>query len=470
MRTKTAAVGALLLAACSSDDGRDAVDAAVPADAAVDADETDGGADALAVAPLVDAEGRAVYWLGVNAVGDAKDPPDFLPGLPDEDYDQLVTWGVTLARVLLFWEAIEPAPGEYDDVYLATIRDELDRLGERGVDVVLDMHQDVFGRGFGSSGAPRWACPEAHYATFVWVDPWFLNYLTPEVTACFDHVWTTPEIRERYREAWRHAADVLGDHPAVIGFDVMNEPYPGSQTRFEQDVLASFYDDVAAALAAAAPGRAIFVEPAVSFNLGVDTDLPPFEVGRVFAPHYYPPFTEGGTYEGDIDDLVAELALHVRAAVRLGAPLVVGEVGIRNHVGDADRYLADAIDAVLSLGGSPVVWALSRGGREGFALLDEDGAPWPIARALPRPYAHRVAGRLVSTSYDRATAELTVTWVETGIEADTVLVLPGEGFADVSVTSDDPPSWTYEHDPATHRVVLRVDHTLARHTFRVAPR
>lgn len=467
------AIGALLLAACSSDGGPAGLDAAAHADGAADAGEVDGGdggaAGELPVVPFVDARGRAVFWLGVNAVGDAKDPPDFLPGLADADYDLLATWGVTLARVLLFWEAIEPAPGEYDDVYLATIRDELDRLGARGIDVLLDMHQDVFGRGFGSSGAPDWACPEENYATFEWTDPWFMNYLSPEVTACFDHLWTTPELQERYREAWRHAAEVLGDHPAVLGFDLMNEPYPGSQARFEEDVLGPLYDEVAAALAAAAPGRASFLEPAVSFNLGLDTDLPPFAEGRVFAPHYYPPFTEGGAYEGDIDDVRAELALHVRAAVRLGAPLVVGEVGIRNDVGDADRYLADAIDAVLSLGGSPVVWALSRGGSGGFALLDEDGAPWPTAEALPRPYAHRVAGRLVSTSYDRANAELTVTWAETGVDADTEIVLPGEGFVDVAVTSDDPPgSWSWAHDAATRRLILAVDHALARHTFRIA--
>jgi len=52
----------------------------------------------------------------------------------------------------------------------------------------------------------------------------------------------------------------------------------------------------------------------------------------------------------------------------------------------------------------------------------------------------------------------------------TEIVLPGEGFADVLVASDDPPdSWSSEHDAATRRLTLTVDHALAQHTFRIAP-
>ena len=461
------------LVACSSSEPRERTDAGLDAGVGDGGDaSTDAGGDTgMQVPAVVDAQGRAVYWLGVNAVGDAKDPPDFLPGLADEDYDLLGDWGVTLARVLVFWEAVEPAPGEYDDDYLATIRAEIDRLGSRGVDVLVDMHQDLFGRGFGSSGAPLWACPEENYETFVPTDPWFLNYLSPEVTACFDYVWTTPEVRDRFRQAWVHVAETVGDHPAVVGFDLFNEPYPGSLTSFEGQVMGPLFDEVGDALAVAAPAVRSFVEPAASFNLGLDTALSPLDPGRVFAPHYYPPFTESGTYAGDFESTRAALGLHERAAIRLGAPLVVGELGTRNDTDGADRYLGDAIDAVLALGGSPVVWALGRGGSTGFALLDEQGAPFPTAQALARPYAHRVAGRLASTSYDRGTGELAVAWLETGVSADTEIVLPRERYADVLVTSDDPVnSWSSDHRAAEGRLLLTVDHSRPRHSFRVAPR
>ncbi len=471
-------------AADAGDVGEDAADEVRDGDAgdeaegdAQDVDVEEDGADvadgsdappAVAIPPLVDEQGRTVYYVGVNVCGTAKDPPDFLPGLADADLDRLVEWGVTLGRYLVLWEAIEPEQGVYDDAYLAAVRSDLDRLAARGVDVFLDMHQDVFGRGFGSDGAPAWACPAENYATFTWIDPWFMNYLAPEVIACFDWLWATPTMWDRYRDAWVHAATALADHPAVVGFDLMNEPSPGSQAEFDSLVLGPFYEHVAAGLATVAPGARFFLEPSFSFNLGIDTNLPPFGAGRIFAPHFYPLFAGDDAYTGDLSQVRAALAMHAASSVRLGAPLVLGEFGILNDATGADRYVADVVDATLSLGGSPVVWALSRGGLGRFALLDDAGEPHAFARPLARPYAHRVAGRLVSTSYDRASGSLEVTWDESGVSAPTELVVPPARFAALVVTSDDPAgSWTREDDAARGRVRLLVDHARARHTFRI---
>jgi endoglycosylceramidase len=332
------------------------------------------------------------------------------------------------------------------------------------------MHQDVFGRGFGSDGAPAWACPAENYATFTWTDPWFMNYLSPEVTACFDWLWTTPALWDRYRDAWVHAAAALAGHSGVVGFDLMNEPSPGAQVSFDRAVLGPFYDHVAQGLAGVAPSARLFLEPCLSFNLGVDTRLPAFGAGRVFAPHFYPTFAGSDAYSGDLAQVQEALALHAAAAVRLGAPLVVGELGILHDAAGADRFVADAVDAVLALGGSPVVWALGRGGPGSFALLDESGEPYAVAEALARPYAHRLAGRLVATSYERATRTLEVTWDETGVDAPTEIVLPRAGFAAPQIESSDPPgSWSFELDAAGGRLRLLVDHARARHTFRIAP-
>jgi hypothetical protein len=94
-----------------------------------------------------------------------------------------------------------------------------------------------------------------------------------------------------------------------------------------------------------------------------------------------------------------------------------------------------------------------------------------VAESIARPYAHRLAGRLASTSYDRATGELAVTWLETGVSAATEVVVPRELFADVGVTSDDPPgSWSFEHRVAEGRLLLYVDHARSEHAFRIAPR
>jgi endoglycosylceramidase len=290
------------------------------------------------------------------------------------------------------------------------------------------------------------------------------------VTACFDWLWTTPAMRDRYRDAWVHAAAALADHPAVVGFDLMNEPSPGSQADFERLVLGPFYDRVVEGLAAVAPAGRFFLEPSLMFNLGIDTRLPALGPGRVFAPHFYPTsFPTDDGYEGDIGTVRGGLAMHVEAAVRLGAPLVLGEFGILSGASRADRYVADVIDATLALGGSPVVWALGRGGAGSFALLDESGVPHATAAAIARPYAHRIAGRLVSTSYDRATGVLDVTWEETGLDASTVIVVPPSRFASLDVTSTDPAgSWSFVRDATRGRLALDVDHARERHTFRIS--
>jgi endoglycosylceramidase len=462
----------LLLAGCSgSSPDSDAGDAGDAGDATDATDAADAEADGPPSfpPPLTDELGRAVYYVGVNLAGDAKDPPDFLPGLADADLDQLGEWGVTLARVLILWEAIEPADGTFDDAYLGAVRHDLDRLGARGVEAFLDMHQDVFGRGFGSDGAPAWACPAENYATFTWTDPWFMNYLAPEVTACFDWLWTSTAMWDQYRDAWVHAAGLLAEHPTVVGMDLLNEPAPGSQDAFERLVLAPFYEHVAEGLAAVAPGVPCFLEPVMTFNLGVDTRFLPFPPDRVFAPHYYPTFAGGEAYEGDIARVRADLAMHRNAAVRLGAPLVLGEVGILNDADGADRFVADVIDATLELGGSPLVWALSRGGPGGFALLDADGRPYAVAEALARPYAHRIAGRLVSTSYDRTTRTLDVTWEESGIAAPTVLVVPHPADCpDLVISSTTDPDGTYSTAGGARpgRIELTVSPAVPVHSFR----
>ena len=79
-------------------------------------------------------------------------------------------------------------PGVYDDAYLDGVAERMRWAHDAGLHVVLDMHQDIYGEGFGFDGAPRWTCDEARYAAFVPVEPWFLNAVDPNVIACVDEL------------------------------------------------------------------------------------------------------------------------------------------------------------------------------------------------------------------------------------------------------------------------------------------
>ena len=144
--------------------------------------------------------------------------------------------GISLVRLGLIWDAVEPEMGSYDDAFLQYIRDILDECAAEEIYVYLDMHQDLYS-GFGDGpgdGAPAWATLTGKYTyskpKFVWAEGYFWG---KAVHRAFDNFWGNAVlcgkgIQDRYIDMWVYVVEKLGSHPAVIGFDVMNEPFPGS--------------------------------------------------------------------------------------------------------------------------------------------------------------------------------------------------------------------------------------------------
>ncbi|HEX8951354.1 MAG TPA: cellulase family glycosylhydrolase, partial [Polyangia bacterium] len=278
-------------------------------------------------------DGRAVILRGVNLSGAQKNAP-YLDDKSAADYDRVrADWGMNAIRFVMTWSAVEPDQGRYDDAYLDGVVERLGWAQAAGLSVVLDMHEDVYGEGFGFDGAPRWTCDAARYAAFVPQMPWFVNTLDPNVVACVDHFYASADVRQRFVLAWRHVASRLRAAPAVVGFDVLNEPEWGSYSifLFEQDLLTPLYADVVKAVRAEAPGWVAFLEPSASRNGGIPTGLTaPFAFGDVmYAPHSYDQSAEGGggfdpSHRQKILDNVAQLAGEARA---LDAGLWIGEYG-----------------------------------------------------------------------------------------------------------------------------------------------
>jgi len=71
-------------------------------------------------------------------------------------------WELNAVRFLVLWAAVEPERGVYDDAYLDQVAERMAWARQAGLVVVLDLHQDVHGEGFGGDGAPRWTCDKAH--------------------------------------------------------------------------------------------------------------------------------------------------------------------------------------------------------------------------------------------------------------------------------------------------------------------
>jgi endoglycosylceramidase len=381
-----------------------------------------------------DLEGRALLLRGMNLAGAHKQKPYFsFHTLPD--YRRVRdAWGMNALRFLVSWAAIEPEEGVYDEAHLSELTKRLDWAREAKLLVVLDMHQDVYGEGFasgGGNGAPRWTCDAANYASFV-PNPsqWFLNYLSAEVTACYDHFWQTKSIQEHYAKAWAHLATALeGYDDVVIGFDPMNEPYWGSYSivNFEADLLKPFYEEVIGAVRRARPGWIAFAEPASSRNLGIPTGLLRFTADNiVYAPHSYDRDAESGKgFDPSRREAILQNLTELGAeAKQLGAGLWIGEYGgVASDPGIAE-YMDAQYAGIGAVAGGSSYWAYDKGG--GYAVLAEDGSEKAeLLAALVRPWPERVAGDPLDYAFDPASRVFTLRYrPDASLRAPTVIAVP----------------------------------------------
>jgi endoglycosylceramidase len=410
--------------------------------------ETCGGHTQVCAGALRDADGRAMIPRGVNLAGAHKSAP-YTDPFTQADYAQLHAWGFRSLRFLIVWSAIEPQPGHYDEAYLDWVGERLRWAREAGLDVILDMHEDVYGEGFGFDGAPRWTCDESRYAAFVPRDPWPLNYTDANVLACIDRFMTDATLQAQFAAMWGHVADRFADEPAVIGFDPLNEPHWGTYpvALFEGDRLQPLYAQVIDAVRALAPW-VVFAEPGSSRNLGFATKLHEFDVPDVvYAPHLYDPNAElSGTFDAHNRETLLATADDLRAdADRLGVPLWIGEYGGVATAPTIGAYMDAAYDGAAAGLAGTMYWAMDIGG--GYSIFDAPGSPRAaLLDAIVRPAPVRIAGLPLAWSYDEAARALTVSWKpEPAIVAPTVIAVPARVYP-TGVTVDCGGCTVEEHD------------------------
>ncbi len=378
-----------------------------------------------------DAEGRAVVLRGVNLAGAHKLAP-YTDAFTQADYERLHAWGFRSLRFLVPWAAIEPERGSYNDAYLDWVRERMQWARAAGLDVVLDMHQDVYGEGFGFGGAPRWTCDESYYAAFVPRDNWLLNYSDANVLACYDGFYTDDDLQAAYAAMWGHVAAYLADEPAIIGFDPMNEPHWGTYavSMFEVDRLQPMYARVIEAVRAHARWI-VFAEPGASRNLGIASKLEPFDVPDVvYAPHMYDATAElGGEFDAAHRDSFLAAAMDLKTdADRLGVPLWIGEYGGNGASPQIGPYMDAAYDGAAASFAGTMYWAFDRS--DGYGILDPEGnEKTTLLDAIVRPYPARIAGEPKTWSYDEATRTLEETWTpDPAITAPSVIITPARVY------------------------------------------
>jgi endoglycosylceramidase len=356
---------------------------------------------------IVDSLGRTRILHGVNVSNAAKYFPGHLSWHGPQDYTDLAATGIDSVRLLTFWAALMPTEGVIDDAYIEAYAQRVDWAHQAGLLVIVDMHQDLFGEGFAENGAPRWACDEALYASYVPSQPWYVNYLDPGIKACFDRFYADDALFGRFRDAWVAVATRLKDHPGVVGFDLLNEPYWGSTAADEwvSGIWQPRMEQLTEALHAIAPNRLVFFQGTTLSSLGnVDPFVPFADPDVVFAPHYYHPLVHDGTpYDPSMEDLldVAMDGIGQMDGLLGNVPVWVGEFGGPTGIDGFQDYLAALLTRFAARQWSWAYYSDDRSTEDAFGIRNPDGSfKWAVVDRLAHPCARAVPGPILEQSFD----------------------------------------------------------------------
>jgi endoglycosylceramidase len=418
-----------------------------------------------------DDQGRVVIFRGINICGSVKrDPWEYWTG--EEEWDYMVDWGFNLARLLIIWEPIEPEKGRYSDWFFETRTDQqILYAEERGINILLDMHQDIYGPAVSGDGAPEWATRTD--IPFTHNSPWGINYLAQAVVKSFDQFWASTELQDHFAGAWLQAVRRYNDRKIVIGYDLYNEPHGGTHApwEFSRKILGKFQDRVARAIREVDPDRIIFYEPQIYSSSGMPIMLPPPAVkGAALAPHFYDPtlgFIHNQPYDQDPSRIRDMMTLRDKEVKWMGdIPWLMGEFGISDQAENYRDYIRDFYNALDEHMASATLWDYSKGS---MGPLNSDGSKkTEFLNEIVRPYPQRIAGEPLEFSFDPETKVFTLIYRSAqGVAGPTELFIPEArhypgGFRVIASDLNLKTEWDGRilrvfHDPETHLHTITVE-------------
>jgi endoglycosylceramidase len=251
---------------------------------------------------ITDASGHVVVMHGTNLVYKLAPYYPAATGFGASDAAFLHAIGFNAVRVGVIFQALEPRPGVFNQSYLNHIARTVDVLARYGIVSILDFHQDQYNQKFQGEGFPSWAVQDDGLPNPQLGFPH--NYEgNPALQRAFENFWADQPgpggvgLQERYVAAWSRVARRFKGDDSVLGYEIMNEPFPGHDYTTcagpagcpaSDAQLTSLGRKVDRAIRRIDHRTLVMQEPYVTFNFGY-----PEHVGRlhdrrvVFAWHDY---------------------------------------------------------------------------------------------------------------------------------------------------------------------------------------
>ena len=348
---------------------------------------------------IVDEHGRTVLLRGIN-VNQLGDYFQGAPGVPAvlpfsrADLEQIAALGLNHIRLLVHWSVLEPEPGVHDEGQLDRIRRAVDWARELGLYVVLDMHQDAWGKhvetargetctpplspAIGWDGAPEWATFTDGLAR--------CRFQLREASLAVANAWQSfwldrpaPDgvgIQQHLVDTWAWLAGAFRDDPTVIGYDLLNEPNPGYLLHGTEVVsLGEYHRRALDAIRSAEQGgltKIVFFEPLATWSaFGAGVPRPwTADPQIVFAPHIYlgSISADVAVTGGEVVPLRQGFEQGRREAAVFGTTFWVGEWGEFRGDGAYTRRFA-ALEDEFQVGSAFWQWKQACG--------DPHGVSWP---------------------------------------------------------------------------------------------
>lgn len=369
---------------------------------------------------LTDETGRVLLIHGVNLVSKTSGETPAQMGFDSDDAEWIVENGFDVVRLGTTAASIMPAPGVIDTDYLASYAQTAQMLTDHGLLVLVDLHQDGWGpeadgESLGHDGFPDWMTLTRGEENTQTDFP--LYYVTnPAIQAAFQSFWDDDEgpdgpLQDSAARIWQALAGAVADNPGVIGYDLLNEPWPGFDWQdctsaagcpVQDAVLDAFNARMTAAVRSRDQDRLVFGEPYVLFNFGrgpTHIGLPGGDPASGLSWHLY---TENPDRDPDA------VAFAEAWSARTGGALFATEFGAVWEPEEIDR-LTGVLDGSLM----PWIWwayneQIIRDTHEPPAGDNLNDAA--TIDAIVRPHPSAVAGTPVASSYDPVARNLQFTW------------------------------------------------------------